>query len=66
MPASDGLLLRGDGKGNFTPVERTRSGFVVPGESRDIQRVKRTKGDLYVVARNNDRPLVFRPTASSF
>jgi hypothetical protein len=64
MHASDGLLLRGDGTGNFTPVERARSGFVVPGETRDIQRVKTggkgTGGDLYVVARNNDRPLVFQ------
>ena len=66
MSASYGLLLHGDGKGGFTAVPRTRSGFVVPGQSRDIQRVRTARGDLYIVARNNDRPLVFRPTASSF
>jgi hypothetical protein len=60
MSASYGLLLRGDGKGDFTPVPATRSGFVVPGQSRDIQRVRTARGDLFVVARNNDRPLVFR------
>jgi hypothetical protein len=65
MHASDGLLLRGDGKGNFTPVARSRSGFVVPGETRDIQRLKTAAGDLYVIARNNDRPLVFRKTPAS-
>jgi enediyne biosynthesis protein E4 len=32
----------------------------VPGQSRDIQRVRTAHGDLFVVARNNDRPLVFR------
>jgi hypothetical protein len=66
MAASYGLLLRGDGKGGFTPVQGRRSGFVVPGQTRDIQRVRTTRGDLYVVARNNDRPLVFRSKASSF
>jgi hypothetical protein len=62
MSASYGLLLRGDGKGSFAPVRGTRSGFVVEGQTRDIQRVRTGQGDLYVVARNNDRPLVFRAT----
>src|SRR5439155_24322058 len=35
MAASDGLVLRGDGKGGFTPVEGRESGFVVPGQARD-------------------------------
>jgi hypothetical protein len=59
MSASYGLLLRGDGKGNFTPVPGRSSGFVVPGQTRDIQRIRTARGDLYVVARNNDRPLLF-------
>jgi hypothetical protein len=62
MSASYGLLLRGDGNGGFTPVRGTRSGFVVPGQTRDIQRVRTARGDLYVVARNNDRLLAFRST----
>ena len=66
MSASYGLLLHGDGKGGFTPVPAVRSGFVVAGQTRDIQRVRTARGDLYVVARNNDRPLVFRARASSF
>jgi hypothetical protein len=65
MSASYGLLLRGDGKGGFMPVPGTRSGFVVPGQTRDIQRVRTARGDLYVVARNNDRPLTFRATKGS-
>ncbi len=74
MAASYGLLLRGDGKGNFTPVDALTSGLLVPGQTRDIQRVRTGAGpghDLFVFARNNDRPLVFRAsknrlTASSF
>jgi enediyne biosynthesis protein E4 len=60
MSASYGLLLRGDGAGRFTPVRAARSGFMVPGQARDIQRVRTRRGDLYVVTRNNDRPLIFR------
>jgi hypothetical protein len=62
MAASYGLLLRGDGKGAFTPVRAPESGFFVPGQSRDIQRLRTGTGDLYIVSRNNDRPLLFRAT----
>jgi hypothetical protein len=62
MSASRGLLLRGDGQGGFTPVLGPESGFVVPGQARDIQRVRTAGGERIVVARNNDRPLVFRDT----
>jgi hypothetical protein len=60
MMASYGLMLRGNGRGGFTPLSAAQSGFVVPGEARDIQRLRTRRGDLYIVARNNDRPLFFR------
>ena len=60
MSASYGLFLRGDGHGGFTPLRAAASGFVVAGASRDIQRLRTRSGDLYIVARNNDRPLFFR------
>ncbi|GLC23923.1 VCBS repeat-containing protein [Roseisolibacter agri] len=63
MAASYGLLLRGDGKGGFTPLPARRSGFRVPGQARDIQRLRTRDGDAYVVMRNNARPLVFRPAS---
>jgi hypothetical protein len=62
MHASYGLVLRGDGQGTFTPVPATESGFLVPGQARDIQRIRTRDGALYIVARNNDRPLMFRAT----
>ena len=60
MSESYGVLLRGDGQGGFRAMSSARSGFMVPGQTRDIQRVRTARGDVYVVARNNDRPLVFR------
>ena len=57
--ASYGLYLRGDGKGKFTPVHAAASGFLVTGEARDIERVGTPRGAVYVVTRNNDRPVVF-------
>jgi hypothetical protein len=59
MSAGYGLYLRGDGTGKFTPVRTAESGFLVPGEARDIERIRTAKGNLYVVARNSDRALVF-------
>jgi hypothetical protein len=60
MSASFGLVLRADGAGSFTPMRAPESGFFVPGQARDIQRVRTATGDLFIVSRNNDRPLVFR------
>ena len=60
LSAGYGLFLRGDGKGGFTPVRTVESGFFVPGQARDIARLRTRGGVVYVVARNNDRPLVFR------
>jgi len=61
MHASYGQFLRGDGHGGFTPLRAPASGFFVPGQARDIQRLRTRAGTLYIVARNNDRPLFFRP-----
>jgi hypothetical protein len=64
MAASYGLLLRGDGKGGFTPSREPESGFFVPGQSRDIARLRTAAGEAYVVTRNNDAPLFFRAARS--
>ena len=60
MSAGYGVYLSGDGKGHFTPLRALESGFFVPGQTRDIQRVRTRAGSIYIVSRNNDRPLVFR------
>jgi hypothetical protein len=62
MAASYGVFLRGDGKGSFTTLRTAESGFFVTGQARDIQRLRRSRDDIYIVARNNDRPLFFKLT----
>jgi hypothetical protein len=64
MSAGYGVYLRGDGKGHFTPVKALDSGFFVPGQARDIQSIRTRIGRIYIVSRNNDRPLVFRVGAN--
>jgi enediyne biosynthesis protein E4 len=56
-----GLILLGDGKGNFTPLLPKESGFVVKGEGREIEIIKQAKTNkpLYVISRNNDRVVTF-------
>jgi enediyne biosynthesis protein E4 len=64
--ASYGLLLRGDGKGGFTAVDMDRSNFVIDGQVRDIKSLRAANGQkLIVVARNNDRLILFAPTAGA-
>ncbi len=56
-----GLVLAGNGKGEFKAVPPGRSGFVIKGEGRDIQSVINfRKEEFYLVARNNDTLLVFK------
>ncbi len=61
--SSYGLVLRGDGAGHFTPVRAAESGFSVPGQIRDVRRVRTRDGIVYLVARCGDRALLFRPQA---
>lgn len=62
MTAGFGVFLRGDGKGHFAAISESESGFEVPGEARDIKRVRTRDGVIYVIARDNDTPLVFQPS----
>jgi hypothetical protein len=61
--ASWGCFLAGDGKGNFSYVPAMSSGFRVRGEIRDFKKIRTPKGDLLLVARSNDRLMVFSTEA---
>ena len=52
--ASYGLLLTGDGKGNFEPLSAAESGIRMDGEVRDIISISSAKKRLILVSRNND------------
>ena len=58
----DGIALRGTGGGAFTPVSSRESGFLVPGQVRDIRPLRSADGERLLVARNNERPVVLRPS----
>ncbi|WP_337043092.1 VCBS repeat-containing protein [Emticicia sp. 17c] len=58
--ASYGLILQGNGKGDFTPLVPTDTGFLQEGDVRDIKIVNTPKGPLYFVLRNNDKMQVFK------
>jgi hypothetical protein len=59
--ASYGLLLRGDGKGGFSPVDMETSHLVIEGEVRDMKPLRAANGDrLIVVARNDTTVQVVR------
>jgi hypothetical protein len=63
--ASHGLLLRGTGGGRFAVIDDAEGGPVIEGEVRALASLRTTGGvPLVVVARNDDRLELLRPTAS--
>ena len=61
--ASYGNFLKGDGRGNFISIEPRNSGWVIPGDARDVKIVSiKKEHPLILIARNNDAPLLFEFT----
>ena len=56
------LLLRGDGRGGFTPVPPAESNLIVPGDAKALSVIDLDQDGWpdFVVTRNNSTPLVFR------
>ncbi len=54
--AGKGLWLRGDGRGNFSPVSPSESGFLAPLDVRDLALINTPAGKAVLVA-NNGAPL---------
>ena len=60
--AFTGLVLLGDGKGNFEPVRSYESGFVVAGDAKSMALLYDAQGHaLYLSSQNRDRLLVHQP-----
>jgi hypothetical protein len=57
--ASYGLLLTGNGKGQFTAQHAARSGLHTKGAVRDMVTIKTGKKNLLIVARNNNVPELY-------
>jgi len=56
------LLLRGDGRGHFTPVPASESGLVVPGDAKALAVLDLDQDGWpdFIVTRNNSSALAFR------
>ncbi len=52
--AGTGLLLYGDGKGNFSPVSINDSGFYAPYDAKDMKRIRVGNKEVILIANNND------------
>jgi hypothetical protein len=52
--ASYGVLLKGDGKGNFTPQTTQQSGVNIKGAVRDMLPVTVGRKQIILIAKNND------------
>ena len=50
-----GLLLTGDGTGNFAPLSSTESGVSVKGEVRTMKQINYKKKKLVLVGKNNSQ-----------
>ncbi|MGH2643452.1 MAG: FG-GAP and VCBS repeat-containing protein, partial [Chitinophagaceae bacterium] len=58
--ANDGVVLYGDGKGNFKAAWPWQTGFYLKGQIRDIKTINTKKCPYIFVARNNDSLQIFR------
>ena len=55
-----GLLLKGDSKGNWTPVSAEKSGISLPFDIKKIRKIRTANGDLYLFGVNDGRLQVLR------
>ena len=55
--ALNGLLITGDGKGNFTPHSILQSGIFIPGNGKGLVTLMGTQGKYWVAAGQNRGPL---------
>ena len=52
--AGNGLWLKGDGRGHFTPVPPVASGFLAPGDVTGLALIKTPAGKAVLIANNGD------------
>lgn len=54
VDASNGLFLKGDGKGNFIPFSMQQSGIYIPGNAKAIVQLKQKNGNKLLIASQNN------------
>ena len=58
--ANHGVLLTGDGKGNFTYVAQPQSGLNIRGNVRSVSAINTKNGAAYIAGVNNGKALMIR------
>ena len=59
--ALNGLLLKGDGTGNFTPLSILQSGIYIPGNGKALVKLQSSKGGYMLAAsQNRDKLKLFQ------
>ena len=53
MDAGIGMVLKGNGKGAFTPLPYAQTGLYIPGDVRNIIAIKAGNQDVLMAAKNN-------------
>ncbi len=55
--ALNGLMMKGDGKGNFTPLSIMQSGIYIPGNGKSLVELRNNKNECLLAAAENRGPL---------
>jgi enediyne biosynthesis protein E4 len=65
--ASYGVLLTGDGHGDFQSIPFTQSGFYLGQDTKDLAKIKTSRGEVILSANNNDymKATLFRDIAGN-
>ena len=59
-----GLYMKGDGKGHFTPLSITASGFYVKGDAKGLTKIHTARNeDIYIATRNQDSLIAYTISA---
>lgn len=53
----NGLMMKGDGKGNFTPLSIMQSGIYIPGNGKSLVQLRSNKNECLLAAAENRGPL---------
>lgn len=60
MDAMNGLVMLGDGQGNFECLDYTQSGFFVPGDTRSLTKLRiNDDRDVFIALQNQDSIKLF-------
>jgi hypothetical protein len=63
IDAFNGLVLTGEGNGDFEVIKLRKAGFKVPGDAKGLARIFDADGnELFLATQNKDSVLVFRKT----